>query len=249
MKKRMIAVFVSLLLTLTACAGEQGVLSSSKTYEVSSGIHSLDIRLNAADFEIVEADGFSVESNLKYLSVSEKNGILVIEDKARGGLSYTDAALKLYIPRGTVFREVEIATGAAKLTVEVLSTDKLELNLGAGDVRFAQLDVTSDAEIEGGAGQITVESGSIRNLTLEMGVGELNLTAALLGNSDLEFGVGESNVTLLGSAADYRVSVEKGIGSVCIDGKDASGFSGGNGQNRVEIEGGIGAVNIAFRAE
>ena len=54
-------------------------------------IHSLDIQISAADFKIVSADEFSVESNLKYLSVSEKNGILKIVDEAKSNSNYSNA--------------------------------------------------------------------------------------------------------------------------------------------------------------
>lgn len=81
-----------------------------------------------------------------------------------------------------------------------------------------------------------------------MGVGELNLTAALLGNNDLTFGVGKSNLTLIGDRDDYRIDAEKGIGSITVDGKIFTDFdSSGNGQNHVEIEGGIGAIDLEFQ--
>lgn len=72
----------------------------------------------------------------------------------------------------------------------------------------------------------------------------------ICGNSDLKFGVGESNLTLFGSKDDYKVAIEKGLGSISVDGKDVSDLDGsGNGQNRINIEGGVGTVNIAFREE
>ena len=143
---------------------------------------------------------------------------------------------------------MDITTGAAKLTVDMLSVNSLELNLGAGDVRFEYLNASSNVDIKGGAGEITIASGTLSGLTLEMGVGELNLTAILLGNSDLKFGVGESNLTLLGSKDDYKVDIEKGLGNITVDGEKVTDFgSSGNGQNHVEIEGGIGTINLNFQ--
>jgi hypothetical protein len=122
--------------------------------------------------------------------------------------------------------------------------------LGAGKVQFECLNAYTDADIIGGAGEITIASGTLNNLTLEMGVGELNLSIALLGNSDLEFGVGNSKLTLIGNKEDYRVDVKKGIGSISVDGKNVSDFgSSGNGQNNIKVQGGVGAVDIVFKAE
>ena len=249
MKKYIVTILVFLLLlALASCANENVVLDDSQTYEITSEIHSLDIQINAADFKIVSVDDFSVESNLKYLSVSEKDGVLKIVDEAKSNSNYTNAILTLYVPNGIVFHEVDIETGAAKMMVDTLSASSVELELGAGDVRFESLNASENVDIEGGAGQITIVSGTLNNLSLEMGIGELNLTAAVLGESDLKFGVGESNVTLIGSKDDYKVDIEKGLGNVTVDGENVIGFvSIGNGQNHIKFEGGIGTINLKFQ--
>ena len=251
MKKYIIVTtLVFLLLALASCVNENVVLDDSQTYEITSEIHSLDIQINAADFKIVSVDDFSVESNLKYLSVSEKDGVLKIVDEAKSNSNYTNAILTLYVPNGIVFHDVDIETGEAKMTVDTLSASSVELKLGAGDVRFESLNASANVDIEGGAGQITIVSGTLNDLTLEMGMGELDLNVALLGNSDLKFGVGESNLTLIGSKDDYKVDVEKGLGSISVDGKNVSDFgSSGNGQRHIHIEGGIGAVHIVFQED
>ena len=249
MKKYIVTALVFLLLlALASCVNENVVLDDSQTYEITSEIHSLDIQINAADFKIVSVDDFSVESNLKYLSVSEKDGVLKIVDEAKSNSNYTNAILTLYVPNGIVFHDVDIETGAAKMTVDTLSASSVELKLGAGDVRFESLNASANVDIEGGAGQITIVSGTLNNLSLEMGIGELNLTAAVLGESDLKFGVGESNVTLIGSKDDYKVDIEKGLGNVTVDGENVTGFgSSGNGQNHIEFEGDIGTINLKFQ--
>ena len=249
MKKYIVTILVVLLLlALASCANENVVLEDSQTYEITSDIHSLDIQINAADFRIEHAEKFSVESNLKYLSVSEKDGVLTITDEAKSNSSYSNAVLTLYVPNGIVFDDVDITTGAAKLTADSLSTSSLELKLGAGDVLFENLHVSSAADIKGGAGQFTIVSGTINDLSLEMGMGELNLTAAMLGDCNLNFGVGESNLTLIGSKDDYKVDVEKGLGSIFVDGKNVSDLgSSGNGQRHIHIEGGVGAIHIVFQ--
>ena len=237
-----------LVLSLAACHEESGVLDEIKTYEIASHVHSLDIEINAANFTIVYADRFKIESNLKNLSVSENGGVLKIVDKIKSNVTYTDAMLTLHLPRDITFDDVNIKTGAANLTADSLSTNSLTLKLGAGNAEFGCLNAYRYAEIEGGAGQITVHDGILQNLSLEWGVGRLDLTAALSGESDLVLGVGESNITLIGSPDDYTLDVDEGIGSITID-RDFGSDHGGNGQNQVEIEGGIGNANISFRAK
>lgn len=250
MKKYIVAVLVFLLLALASCANENVVLGGSLTYEITSDIHSLYIQINAADFKIELGDEFSVESNLKYLSVSEKDGVLTIIDEAKSSSNYSNAVLTLYVPNDIVFDDVDITTGAAKLTVDALSANSLELKLGAGDVRFESLHTFWAADIKGGAGQITIASGTLNDLTLAMGVGELNFSGALLGNCDLKLGVGESNLTLIGSKDDYGVDIKKGLGSISVDGKNVSDYgSSGNGRSHIHIESGIGAAHIVFQED
>lgn len=248
--KKIVALLLVLLLTLPlfGCSRENVVLDEIKEYQVTSEIHSLDISISAADFTIEYRDTFGVESNLKYLSVTEKSGVLTIVDEPKGNANYNNAKLTLYIPRVTVFDDVSIETGAAKMTAETLSTASLRFRLGAGDVSIEQLNVTSHADIEGGAGEITIRGGMLNNLSLEMGVGELNMTAALLGRNELDFGIGESNLTVLGNKNDYRIDIEKGLGAVTVNGEKVTDFgTSGNGQHSLEIETGVGAVNLKFQ--
>lgn len=230
--------------------GDDAVLGEATTYTVSGDITRLDIQINAADFTIEEADAFSVKSNLKNLTVKDNDGVLTIKEDKKYGISYTDAMLILYIPADTVFDKIDITTGAGRLTVDTLSADALDLKLGAGEVAIDSLTANSAASIEGGAGKITIKGGILHNLDLNMGVGQLYLTAAILGKSDLELGIGKTDITLIGIKEDYKIDAEKGIGNIIIDGEAATNYAGsGNGENVIDIEGGIGSINLTFKSE
>ena len=230
------------------------VIGETKTYTFTSEISDLNIQINAADFYIKEGNSFSVESNLKNLEVDEKNGCLTLKDltkiKLNGSNAYENAVLTIYVPVGTVFDNVNIKTGAGRFTVDSLSAATIGFELGAGDVTISKLIAEKSANIEGGAGRITISDGAIKNLDLEMGLGQLNLTSALTGDCNLDSGVGEMNVTLLGSKDDYELDIEKGIGNITVDGKNVTDFgSSGNGANEVDIHGGVGAINVRFNNE
>lgn len=225
-----------------------GVAEEMKIYSDFSEIRNMDIQINAADVSIKEGKSFSVESNLKHLKVQDKGGLLTVLENRTFTEKYNYAVLTIYVPAGTVFDKVSLTTGAGRVQIESLSSNVLDFELGAGEVTVDALSAAKSAEIEGGAGKITISNGSLHNLDLDMGIGELNLTAVLQGRSDLNFGVGESNLTLIGSREDYRVDIEKGIGNISVDGKTVSDFgSSRNGENYVEIEGGIGAINVKFQ--
>ncbi len=250
--KKWIALLMALVCALALCGCriqiKQTSLGAPKDYPVSGDVRSLQINIGAADFKIEQANAFGVESNLKNLTVSEKNGVLTVREENKVGVSYTDAMLTLYVPEGSVFESANITTGAGRLTAESLSAENLHLTLGAGEVNIGRLEAVREAEIKGGAGAIFIADGTLRDLDLEMGVGELYLTAALLGDNDLTLGVGESDLTLLGSKDDYHIEIEKGLGSIKVEGNDLSEYDSiGNGGNSVEIEGGVGAISLMFR--
>ena len=233
---------------------EDTAVADMKTYPVSADIRDLTIMVNAAELQIKKGDKLSVESNLKSLSVEEKDGTLTVKDTTNvranifGSTSYEDATLIIYVPEGTVFGNVDIFTGAGKFTVDSLSVENIELELGAGEVKISSLVATGSANIEGGAGRVTIAGGALNDLNIEMGVGALDLTSALSGDSTLEMGVGKSNITLIGDREDYEIDAEKGLGSIKVDGKDVSDFgSSGDGANEIEIHGGVGSINIVFK--
>ncbi len=242
------AVIILSVVALVGCVSQTIVVGEHKTYEIASDIKSLDIEINAADFTIVHGEEFSVESNLNYLTVTDENGILKIVEQTKHAVSYTGAMLKVCIPDDVVFENISIKTGAARLTAQSVSANKVKLRLGAGKVQFDSIDAKEKIDIKGGAGQINILDGELNNLTLDLGVGELDMTAELLGESKLKFGVGESDLTLKGNKDDYNFKVHNGVGKINIDGITANNFvSNGGGQNCVKIKGGVGATDITFQ--
>ena len=258
-----IAMAFAILLTVSIIGGILGAVSTvgflfdigdapigeMKTYEISKNVTELDIEIGAAAFRIIESESIFVESNNKNITVKENNGKLVISEKGRVlGIDYSSGELvvNLYLPEGIVFDKVSISTGAGVVSIGTLTSDVLELELGAGKADIGALVATRSADIDGGAGQITISGGELNDLDLDMGVGELNLESALTGESDIDCGIGEVNITLLGSSDEYKIDIEKGLGETKIDGKSFSGIYG-NGTNRIDIDGGVGKIEIKFK--
>ncbi len=229
--------------------GDGNVLEDAKTYEVSNDIKSLNININAADFKIIESDKFSVESNLEKLTVEEKYGTLIINEKKKFNGNYKGAALNLYIPAGTSFERVEISSGAGRVDIGKLSASSADFDFGAGEVMIGYIEASSYAEIDGGAGKITISDGKISNLDLDMGVGKLDFTSRLSGDNEFSLGVGESNLIFIGSENDYSTKIEKGLGVLKVKGKTVSEYKRENGESKINIEGGVGNINVNFKSE
>ncbi len=246
------AILIICIISAVALLGgyifNDATVQNMKTYTVDSEITDLYIDIGAADIIIKQGEAFSVKSNLKYLTVNDEKGFLVIKETKIPFVNYTDATLIITIPTDTVFESAELNIGAGKLTADTLSAKVLDCDFGAGEVKINSLSASSSAEIDGGSGKITITGGSINDLDFDMGVGELIFASRLTGKCDLALGVGESNITLIGSEDDYTVDIEKGIGSIAVDGSNIPNTPGfGSGANRVKLTGGIGTINVRFK--
>lgn len=230
-------------------SGKSSIAGETKTYDIDGEIEDLDIDISFADLVIKTDEDFKVQSNHKYLTVEQKNGRLVISEKKRLFGSYSDnVKLELYIPENTVFKKAEIVTGAGRVTVDTLAADTLYLELGAGEVKIDTLTANDRADIDGGAGKVTVGGGTLCDADIDMGVGELKLTSRLIGESSLDYGMGAASLTLLGSVDDYRIEIDNGLGKATVDGKEMTdGKVYGSGENEIEIDGGIGEMKIDFK--
>lgn len=236
---------------------ERSSVGEMTTYEISGEIYELDIDIGAADFEIKSGDTFRVESNLKNLTVQERGGRLAISEKTQFGgkiqfgVTYTgEATLDLYIPEGTVFDKVDITTGAGVVSISELTAETLKLELGAGKVDIESLTATRRAEIDGGAGELNILGGNLSDLDLDLGVGELNFSAGLSGECDFDCGVGAANITLPGSEEDYTIRIDKGLGDALIGGEHITdGRKYGSGPVELDVDGGVGKIEISFRPQ
>ena len=110
---------------------QNGVSDEIKSYSLSQNITDIKVEIAAADFTVSSGTDFSVESNLEYLTVEEKDGTLILTETEKYK-NYNGAVLKLCIPKNTVLESADITTGAGKLTVESLAAKELHLVLGAG---------------------------------------------------------------------------------------------------------------------
>lgn len=216
--------------------------------EIESSIVDLSINVKATNLVIKEGEEFAVETNNKYINVEERSHELIIKEKNRTTYSSKNNDLIVYIPSDTEFDVVYILAGAGQLKIDTILTEKLDLELGAGNAEIEELVVNKKASIDGGVGKFEIKSGTIHNLDVELGVGKTEITAKLLESSTLEAGVGELKLNLIGSEDDYKIYAEKGIGAITIDGDGIKNESTiGDGENTIDIEGGIGSINIKFK--
>lgn len=218
-----------------------------KELKINNSALILDIDVSSSNINVKQGNILKVETNNKYIHTNQYKNKLYIKEKKHDLFNKNDNRLTVYVPKDFIFDLVNIKTGASKLNISTLSTKKLSLSLGAGKVKVSNLNVANSADIECGAGEIVIEDSSITNLDLDMGAGKLLLNSKLTGNNKIDAGVGKMDLLLIGSLNDYNIILDKGIGSATINNSNMENDKTyGIGTNKIDIEGGIGSINIDF---
>jgi len=227
------------------------IFTKGNTFEkenIFTSIKELDIDVYSANITIKQSDSFKVITSNKYISHKEENGKLYITERKHTWFKNSkDSELTIYVPSNFIFDNVVLSSGAGSVIINKLSTNLLYLDLGAGSIDINNLMVYSKAKIDGGAGAITINDGYINNLDLDLGVGKSFISASIHGSSDIDCGVGKMDLNLIGDSSIYKIKVDKGLGSFTVAGekvKDDTYY--GNGENIINIDGGIGSINVGF---
>lgn len=245
-------IIVAILFGVSQLSGILGLTTNTeiKNMEVISPVKteptSLEIDLKTAGLEIKTGPEFTIEANSKNIKVQERGTEVKIKETSHNWIKANNqATVQVTIPEDAIFREMKIETGAGKITVDSLTTDELDLDMGAGKVEIKNLTVTREAEIDGGAGKMDILAGIINNLDLDMGVGKCSLTAILTGTNKIEAGVGELNINLLDTKENYRIQLEKGLGSIKLNQEEVKqNVVYGTGRSSIKVKGGIGTVHV-----
>ena len=217
--------------------------------DINSDSKILDIDLKSSSLTIKVGEVLKAETNNKNINVKQDNNRIYIKEKKNSWFT-NGGELVIYVPRDLIFDLVNIDTGAGKIEIDALITNRLDFDLGAGRVNVNYLGVFQKGKISTGAGAFTINNGNMNNIDFDLGVGKIDITGSLLGSTKIDSGVGSTNVNIIGSKDDYKIDVDKGLGSINVDGeslKDSTSY--GNGVNTIDIDGGVGSITINFNNE
>lgn len=166
------------------------------------------------------------------------------------------AAVNLKIKEGDEF---SVETDSKYITSRqkgetLIVEEKNHTSIGMNEAGTLVITVPTDAhiretEIDAGAGEIEIEMLNTEELDMDIGVGELKMRAEITGKADIDFGVGSASITLVGSPDDYRICMNNGIGEATLNGEKMRNEEiYGEGECFIEMDGGIGEVEIVFEA-
>lgn len=216
----------------------------------NNDISSLKIKLEVSNLIIKTGDSLKAESNNKDIKCRQQNNQLIIEENDHNWFSNKNnkGQTIVYIPEEMILDKAYIETGAGKLEIEELNAKELLLKIGVGKVEIKDLEVLEKTKIEGGVGKVAILDSELNNLNLNVGVGKFELSTKLTGKNKIEAGIGKLDINLADEIENYMIDVQKGIGSIKIDGKSVEdNTKHGSGDVIIDVEGGIGSIDINLR--
>lgn len=223
-------------------------LKDGKEIEITKAITNIEIDLKSTNL-IIERDKklYAATNNDKISYKIHNNTLIITEKNNKLFNNEPDTELVIYLPENHILDELSLDSGAGSVELFDITVKELDLDLGAGTVDLDFVDVILESSIDGGAGKLTINNSTINNLELDMGVGTLELESKLTGQNEISCGVGTTIINLTGTASDYQINIDKGLGATTVAGNAVKdGETIGDGKNILEIDGGIGSITVDF---
>lgn len=224
-------------------------------------VRSLDIDLSAGSLEILKGESFLIEANdvsKDFRMDLTNNGTLRIRERNRGfnflwfnfnGNNRITTEIKVYIPEDYKLNSTTIDAGAGNLYIEGLNTKKFRISAGAGKIDGYNI-TAENASIDGGVGNINMENVIFNDMDLNSGVGKVFLEGVFKGDNEIDCGVGDLDMEIIGDVDDYDIKIDNGVGQVRLNGERISREyrKNNNRSNSLDVDGGVGSVDIIFKA-
>ena len=181
---------------------------------------------------------------------NDKGGAIVQEDGIIESFDNIDKVHIIHVvtlPKDMKLEDLHIAAGAGDLLIEDFTVNELTLDAGAGSVKINNVEA-HEVDINGGAGEIILSDVVFSDSDISCGVGLVKFDGKLLNDNDISAGVGELNLKIRGKQEDYDIKIEKGLGEIRIDGQKYKevDIRHNNSKHSLDIEGGVGRINVKF---
>lgn len=185
--------------------------------------------INNKSFEISEHD---FEKYSSYLDINLKSGSLIIKNGDKFGYE-------------TSINDLKVTQDNDKLIIKDNRKNVFNNKNNVVTIYIPNDLIFEKVNIEMGAGKLDINHVELNNVTLNLGIGKTNINSTLLGKNTIECGIGKVDLNLDLSADQYAFKLNKGIGEIKLNGKKVKNDTTiGNGENSLNIDGGIGKISI-----
>lgn len=242
--------------------------STMETYNFSEsyiGVTSLDIEATINNVILLPGDNFTVtmENVSTYCKVTQDEGELKIHDTSHSGRSFlswiADAldgkgfsslkggTITVTYPSDFMANTCDIQAGTGTVSIQDLNAMELNIEAGTGSIEGSNI-TANYMDLEAGTGSADFKNCTFQGTDIEAGTGSISITGTMKGQNSIECGVGSVYLALTDPQDAYYMDVEKGLGSITIDGSSYSSVKSNSpsSSNALSIEGGVGNVTIDF---
>lgn len=194
-------------------------------------IASLDIDIGMGSFVLSDGDEFAISTygiRKENFSYEITDGCLYLKYSPQISLiSFNfsefdnNSSIFLTVPKKD-FDKITVNMTAGDVSVMNVNAQKLTAKSSAGSMLIDGVCAES-ASFKMTAGDCTVSNSTVKNSSISMTAGDMYFgDCKLYGDNNIKMTAGELQMSLIGERADYKISVEKALGNVYIDGTDVS---------------------------
>lgn len=213
-----------------------------------NNIESFKIDISNDDIEIKEGEKFEVKTNDPDVKFYHENSKVKIKSDKTFSWHINNSSrgtIIIYLPNEFNISELDLNLGAGKIDIDKIFVETLLMDLGAGTMTAKEINIYEKAAINGGAGNININSGTINNLNLKLGAGNASIESDLTGSNTLTTGVGKLNLGLSRSKDNYKFDISKGLGNIILNDFDVSEDTIiSDGETKIKINGAVGNIII-----
>ena len=210
-------------------------------------IAALDLDLGFVNLNMEAGSEFKVETNIKNIEIKEYEHKLKISTENSVGIMNRNRTINITIPEHLDLETIDLDIGGGNITVKNIVAKSYNVSLGMSKANFDNITATEKIKFDNGMGSIKVTNSTFSNLDFSNGIGSAKLEAFLGGKTILENGVGSLEAIILNQKKNYTIDISNGLGSVRIDGEDISQKKVGTGEKELNLDNGVGSVDIKFK--
>ena len=227
--------------SMTVFNNDKPIIKDEESYEETmeaAGIQKLEIDLGGCEVKIeISPDAdyhVKAEKISAFQTYAEGDTLYVRGVKTgsfNGNLNY-NMSVTVQIPADAVYETVSLSLGAGDFEIEALSADSIEIEIGAGRLQINGLRAEILA-VELGAGQAIIKDAEVSaNAQLETGAGEMIFEGSIPGDLQAECAMGNMDIKITDSTEnDHNYNLECAAGNLTAG---SANISAGLGEKTID---------------
>ena len=234
-------------------------------YPVSE-VESLDIDIKYGEVYLSTGTGDEIEINIDAPNRNRyecklEDGTMELKDLTSWKLWHHSGnfdrkvTVRIVIPEGKVFDEVELCTNAGKIEIShSLAAKEISLELDAGELAAGSVTASDEISADIGAGRLDITQFAANTLEVDCGMGEALLCGQVFNDAEISCGMGQIDLTLLAAETAYDYEMHCGLGNISLNGQDYTSLGSkkiikNNSGKEISLDCGLGQINVISKEE